>query len=102
MAKFELNIYGDNDEITKTYATDKVRWGVFLQAIELQDGLSAMSAAEQFKFVSAFIKKIFPDLTDADLNNADYADVFNTFKQLANTANAIGGNSKNSKGAAKK
>lgn len=102
MAEFELNIYGNNDEIKKTYATDKVRWGVFMQAIELQDGLSDKSAAEQFKIVSAFLKKIFPDLTDDDLANADYEDVFNTFKQLANKANAIGGNTKNATGAAAK
>lgn len=102
MAQFELNIYGENDEIVKTYATDKVRWGVFLQAVELQDGLSEMSAAEQFKLVSTFIKKIFPELTDAHLENADFEDVFNTFKQLTNKANAIGGNSKNATGAATK
>ena len=102
MAEFELNIYGNNDEIKKTYATDKVRWGVFMQAIELQDGLSDKSAAEQFKIVSVFLKKIFPDLTDDDLANADYEDVFNTFKQLANKANAIGGNTKNATGAAAK
>ena len=102
MAQFELSIYGENDEILKTYETDKVRWGVFMQALELQDGLSEKSAAEQFKCVSNFIKKIFPNLTDADLENADYEDVFNTFKQLIQKANAIGGNSKNSTGAAKK
>lgn len=100
MAQFELNIYGNNDEILKKYATDKVRWGVFMQATELQDGLSTKTAAEQFKLVSTIIKKIFPDLTDADLEKADYDDVFNTFKQLINKANTIGENSKNLTGAA--
>jgi len=100
MALFELNIYGKDNEITKKYETDIVRWGVFMQALELQDGLKDKSIIEQFKLVSAFIKKIFPDLTDDDLEKADYQDVFNTFKQLTVKANAIGENSKNATGAA--
>lgn len=95
MAQFELNIYGNNDEIIKTYSTDKIRWGVFMQALELQEGLKEKSSVEQFKLINAFIKKIFPNLTDADLELADGDDIINTFKQLVNKANAIGGNSKN-------
>lgn len=95
MAQFELNIYGNNDEIVKTYATDKVRWGVFMQALELQDGLSDKSAAEQFRLINAFVKKIFPDLTDADIECADSDDILNTFKQLIAKSNAIGIKSKN-------
>ena len=95
MAQFELNIYGNNDEIIKTYATDKIRWGVFMQALELQEGLKEKSPAEQFKLINAFVKKIFPDLSDADLECADGEDIINTFRQLVNKANAIGGNAKN-------
>lgn len=95
MAQFELNIYGNNDEIIKTYATNHIRWGVFMQALELQEGLTDLSAGEQFMKISAFVKKIFPDLTDADLELADSDDIFNTFKQLTNKARSIGGNSKN-------
>lgn len=95
MAQFELNIYGNNDEITKTYATDKVRWGVFMQALELQDGLTEKSAAEQLKLINAFIKKIFPELTDEEIEWADSDDVLNTFKQLLNKANSIGVKAKN-------
>lgn len=93
MAQFELNIYGNNDEILKTYATDRVRWGVYLQALELQEKIAGKSAAEQFRLINAFLKKIFPDLTDEDLELADYDDVMNTFKQLINKSNAIGGSS---------
>ena len=94
MAQFELNIYGNDDEILKTYATDKVRWGVFMQALELSDGLAEKPAAEQFRLINAFIKKIFPDLTDDDLERADSDDILNTFKQLIQKSNAIGGTSK--------
>ena len=99
MAQFELNIYGNNDEIIKTYTTDKVRWGIFMQALELQDGLEGLSVGEQFNKISAFIKKVFPDLTDADLELADSDDVFNTFKQLTNKARNIGVTPKNATGA---
>ncbi len=93
MAQFELNIYGNNDEILKTYATDRVRWGVYLQALELQEKIADKSAAEQFRLINAFLKKIFPDLTDEDLECADYEDVMNTFKQLLHKSNAVGGSS---------
>lgn len=101
MAQFELNTYGENDQILKTFATDKVRWGVFMQALELQEALDKMTSAQQFAAINTFVKKIFPDLTDADLENADADDVLNTFKQLISKAKKIGsgGNSKNAAGA---
>lgn len=92
MALFELNIYGKDDEITKRFETDKVRWGVYLQATELAENLQNASTSEKFKEISAFVKKIFPDLTDADLENADSDDVLNTFTQLIRKANGIKSN----------
>ena len=100
MAQFELNIYGENDEILKTFSTDKVRWGVYMQALELEEGLKELTIPEQFKLINQFIKKIFPNLTDADLENADGDDVMNTFKQLLRKAERIGGGKpKNAQGA---
>lgn len=98
MAAFELNIYGKNDEIVNTYATDKVRWGVFLEALKVQESLSSMTSAEQFEVINRFVKKIFPELTERDLENADINDVMNLFTQLIRKANAIGGGSKNAIG----
>ena len=89
MALFELNIYGNDDEILKRFETDKVRWGVYLQATELSENLQDASMSEKFKQISAFVKKIFPDLTDDDLENADSEDVLNTFTQLISKANKI-------------
>ena len=99
MAQFELNIYDENDEIVKRFETDRVRWGVFLQALELEQSISKKSASEQFKLINQFVKKIFPALTDEDLENADIDDVLNTFKQLLNKAMKIGGGEKNAIGA---
>lgn len=95
MAQFELNIYGNDDEIIKTYATDHIRWGILLEALKVKEEISDLSVGEQVVLISNFVKKIFPDLIDADLEKADIDDVMNTFRQLINKANAIGGNSKN-------
>lgn len=89
MAKFELNIYGKDDEILKKYGTDHVRWGVFLNAVKLQERIKDQSAAEQFAAVNEFIKSIFTGLTDKELEQADGMDVMNTFKQLLSAAGGI-------------
>jgi hypothetical protein len=89
MALFELNIYGENDEIVKRFETDKVRWGVYLQATELSESIQNAKPSEKFREISAFVKKIFPNLTDEDIENADSDDVLNTFKQLIKKANGI-------------
>ena len=102
MAQFELNIYGKDDEILKTFKTDIVRWGVFLEAIKADEQFPSMSESEQFKTVCDFMHKIFPDLTDADLEKADGEDVLNTFVQIMNKAKGIDEKPKNADGAAKK
>lgn len=101
MALFELPIYGKNDEVIKTYATDHVRWGVIAQAAELQSAIEGKPTNEKFKAISEFVKKIFPELTDADIENADFDDVMNTFNQLARkTDNINGATPKNADGGA--
>ncbi|MBO7735957.1 MAG: hypothetical protein J6S67_25535 [Methanobrevibacter sp.] len=96
---YELNIYGNNDEILKTYGTDKIRWGVLMEALKLKDELDKDKDG-QFEVINTFLKKIFPDITDEDLANADYEDVINTFVQICNKAGSInGGETKNAKGA---
>lgn len=94
MSAFELNVYGANDEILKTFATDRIRWGVFLQAIAIHEEIAGKSPEEQYVLVGEFIKKLFPGITDADIENAEAQDVLNTFWLLVNKANKIGGNSK--------
>lgn len=89
MAEFELNIYGNNDEILKKYATSHIRWGVLLQALKLDEQLDGASAEQQFDAISELLKKLFPELTDEEIQNADYSDVINTFKQILNKANKL-------------
>lgn len=87
MAQFELNIYGEDDEILKTYKTEHVRWGVFLEAVKMQEELKGKSEKESFVAISQFIKKIFIGITDEELEKADGLDVVNTFNQLLASLN---------------
>ena len=99
MAQFELNIYGENDEIVKKYETDVVRWKVFMQALEFYNGKEGRTAEEQFAGINSFVKMIFNALTDEELENASVDDVLNTFNQLIVKARKIGGAAKNPAGA---
>ena len=99
MAQFELNIYGKDDEVVKRFETERVRWGIFLQALELEESIKSATAGEMISAINEFVKKIFPDLTDADLENADVDDVMHTFKQLLAKAKKIGVSTKNGVGA---
>ena len=99
MAVFELNTYGKNDEILNTFATDYVRWSVFVQAFDTQEKLKEATPKQQFEILGELMKKLFPELTTADLENADIDDIFNVFTQLLRKASNIGGgNLKNAKG----
>lgn len=85
MARFALNIYGENDEIIKTYETDHVRWGVFTKAIKASENDNSFDA------ISEIVKMIFVGLTDEEIAKADYNDVIANFVQLTNQAAKISG-----------
>ena len=91
MAKFELCIYGENDEVIKTLTTEHVRFGVLEDALSMTDSAEneKKSAKEQFQEVKKIVKRIFPGCTDDDLSNADTGHIFATFNQLVKYANVI-------------
>jgi len=91
MAKYELNIYGKNDEILKTYATDNIMWGFYLEAVKASEEMEEMTAADQFKMINGFVKRMFIGLTDEELEHASGDDVINVFSQLMKKARTIGG-----------
>lgn len=96
MGNFTLNIYGENDEILKTYETAHVRWKLFVEAVKINDSMKGKSDAEQMTAVSAFMKSLFIGLTDEELENADAFDIFNLFAMVVNKAKALNvGNGKN-------
>lgn len=96
MAKYELNIYGANDEIVKSYGTNIVPWAIYIKAAEMEDTLKNMSAKEQMNAVGELLKEVFVGLTNEELMHADGMDVMNTFAQIVSGGQKInGGNSKN-------
>ena len=88
---FELNIYGTDDEIIKTYSTAHVRWGVFIQAVQLQEQLKDVDVGKQFESISRFVMTIFDGMTADELAKADAFDVMAVFTQLVNKAKNISG-----------
>lgn len=91
MAKYELTIYGENDEIIKKHETNDVKWGVYLEAAKIYDEIESMTEAEQIEIVNSFVKRMFIGLTDDELNCAYGDDVMGVFNQLMKKAKAIGG-----------
>ncbi len=102
MAKYELNIYCKNNEIEKTYATDMVLWGFYLEAVDASDKIENedIDVREQFEIINGFVKRLFVGLTDDELNRASGDDVLNLFKQLIRKGRSIVG-SKNPTAAGK-
>lgn len=96
MAKYELPIYGENDEVVKMHETNICPWAVYIQAAEMQEQLQDKSAREQMEAVSEILLAVFPALTKEELLHADGGDVMNTFAQIVSGGQKIkGGNSKN-------
>ena len=91
MAKFELNIYGKNDEILNTYQTDHIRWGLLVSALDLQEAIKDEAPDEQMKAINLFALELFPGMTEEELRNADGIDVMNVFAQVGRMANKING-----------
>lgn len=91
-----LNIYGENDEIIKTYETAHIRWRLFTEAVKLNDEIGEKTLGEQMDAIGDFLQSVFVGLTREELELADINDVFNNFKMIINLANKIdGGNGKN-------
>lgn len=96
MAKYELPIYGDNDEVIKMHETNICPWAVYIEAADLQDKLQDKPAREQMKAVGDILKSVFTNLTDDELLRADGTDVMNTFMQIVTGGQNIkGGKVKN-------
>lgn len=89
MPKFELKIYGENDEIKKEFGTDIIRFGILEEAIKLSESIEGKNNIEQFKMIKPLIVSIFPGLDEEEIKNASYEDVFNLFKQIMQIANGM-------------
>lgn len=93
MARFELNIYGENDEIIKTYATDKARYGAFEEAIKFADEAEGKTQAEinmlAFKMLGRFAIRLFPTLTEDEVRLCEIQDLVSLAYQVSGLANPL-------------
>ena len=91
MALLELNIYGDNDEILKTFSTNRIRWGLMVKAVEIEEKINnpETSNKEQIEIMNAFIMSVFPTMTQKDVEMADIQDIKNIFKIVSNMGGEI-------------
>ena len=89
MSLIELNIYNDENEIVKTFSTNRVRWGVIVKAVELQEKTENVSETESVKLISDLMYSIFPSMTADDLAQVDYNDMFNVFRMIVNMTGHI-------------
>ena len=95
MAFVELNIYGDGDEILKTFSTNRIRWGLIVKAIELEEKFNNGDVAtkEQITLLNDFVLSVFPTMSQRDVEMADINDIKNDFKIIGNMSGNI--NAKN-------
>lgn len=90
-AKIELNIYDDDDSVIVTFATNRIRWGVVEDLVDLQEKLTGMSERDSIKAMGQFLKLIFPNITDDQLRAADVIDIKNCFSQVTKVVKNIEG-----------
>lgn len=92
----ELNIYNDELEVVKTYKTYGIRWKAFKAIISMQDNLNKlkdMKDDEATEVMSGVLRLVYPTLTDEDLEEAYYEDLYNCFMQSVNVAQRMAKNS---------
>lgn len=92
MAKYELPIYGEEDEIKTTYQTDIIRFGILEDALKISEETEGKGPKEQLQAIEPILQRVFKGLTSEDLKDADLFDVFNVFNQIIYLANGINPN----------
>ena len=91
MAKYSLNIYGENDEILKTHETNVIRWKILVDAVKIYETINEKSNLEQIETIGEFMKSVFPGMSDEDVELADASDIMNTFNAIVVNASRING-----------
>ena len=91
MALVELNIYGDDNEIIKTFSTSLIRWGLIVKAVELEEKMNDPNVTnkDQIQLLNDFIIAVFPTMTQSEVELADINDIKNVFKIVSNMSGEI-------------
>lgn len=90
MAKFELSIYNDNDEVVKTYQRNKCPVDLFLkfqQYSEKVTGDKVKNDTEFFAGLKELFLEFFPAMTEKEYtNNTDVAEIIILFNSIIHKA----------------
>lgn len=91
LTRYELNIYGNDDEIVKTFSTNHVPWGLYLDAADADEKLKTenANAKQMIDTANGIVLALFPDATIDDLRRADARDVVSIFKQITHLGETI-------------
>jgi hypothetical protein len=90
MAKFELSIYNENDDVIKTYQRNKCPVDLFLkfqQYSEKVTGEKVKSDKEFFAGLKDLFLEFFPAMTEKEYtNNTDVAEIIVLFNTIIRKA----------------
>ena len=90
MAKFELSIYNENDEVVKTYQRNKCPVDLFLkfqQYSEKVTGDKVKNDKEFFAGLKDLFLEFFPAMTEKEYkNNTDVAEIILLFNAIIKKA----------------
>lgn len=93
MAKFELSIYNENDEVVKTYQRNKCPVELFLkfqQYSEKVTGNKIKDDSEFFAGLKDLFLEFFPAMTEKEYtNNTDVAEIIVLFNAIINRATRL-------------
>ena len=81
MAKYELEIF-KGEKVEKTYTANCCPWGLYVEAVDIQDTLSKMTGKEIVKSLESIMLKLFDGLTSEEMQRADGAAVMQLFLQI--------------------
>lgn len=87
MALFELNVYGANDEVIRTYKTSKIKYGLIEDFISLSKDLEGKNELQQFTLMKPILKTLFTGITDDDLRNVDFIEVTKVIMSMYDAVN---------------
>lgn len=99
MAKFELPIYNENDEVIKTVKRNFIPVDLFIRFQQLAEKIAGekfKNDKEMFAEIQKLFLEAFPALTaDEFKNNIDLAQILYTINDIVSRAAKFEGSSKN-------
>ncbi len=84
-----LTIYDDQDNVLQTFSTNRIRWGVIEDVVELSEKLEGKNEKQAIEAMGQFLQLVFPTLTKELLRQADVADIKHCFQQIISVVKTL-------------